>query len=625
MKHSKTVVAFIAILLVGLFALSAETNNLQKIYPTTSEEYAAIKHLYIAQGHSLPSTTGPWSGDELLKMLENLDYNALDQAQRSTYDTVMGRISARPEIDLGNVGFNFNGRLNLELYYHTNTEGYEVQTSVLRGDNTNYITEKAFQGINEWVYDARNWKSFFNFEMETFSTDHFYANFQFDLANGWHSSADRDNPDYMEELGFQNLSSNILFFRNFKLDPGLFDGNFPYRSFLSMGGDNWNVQFGRDRLNWGAGVTGNMTISDNMPWQDYGKFTTYSKYFKYTFLTSFYPHPLNYWQNQNQSTGYWDALDRGQGPALKGLRMYIGHRVEGRFFRDRLTVTLAEGLAYMSEDNTIDFRALNPMNFNHNNYIPDNSNSTLSIEADFTPFKGMNVYGQFIVDEIAFPGLEGTPSVENAERPPAYGMLAGFKGAFSLGDGMLHANLEFAKTDPYLYLRRGLSSDNSGHYGIDYVVALRNWSSTVPGTTYDEYFLGYTYGPDAVVLDLRAGWVSSDLRLSLEGNLFYMMHGTHDAWTQWAYVGGSEYNYNSNHASPTENHTTNNVKYPHKSAADLAVEKTFVCGVNATYRFTEHLSAMLQADFVNITNYKNIKDIPAQTDIQIVAGATLSF
>lgn len=48
-------------------------SNLQKIYPVTSQEYEAIKYVYLCQGYSLPSTTGPYSGDELLKMIVEIE------------------------------------------------------------------------------------------------------------------------------------------------------------------------------------------------------------------------------------------------------------------------------------------------------------------------------------------------------------------------------------------------------------------------------------------------------------------------------------------------------------------------------------------------------------------------
>ena len=619
----KTTAILLALLLCAGLAF-AQTNNMQKIYPTTSDEYKAIMYLYIAQGHSLPSTTGPWSADELAKMLEVLDYNAMDDVQKAMFDTVKASVYARPEKDLDKAGFNFNGQFNLELYAHSNTDGYE--RAVVSGSRN--ITEKAFQG-NHWIYSEKDQKPMLNFELESFVTDHFYTVFSGTVANSWHS-----DEYYTEELGVSTLSTNIIGLKNLKFNLAFFDGNWPYRAFLSTGGENWNIQIGRDRLSWGPGETGNMTISDNMPWQNYAKITSYTSDFKYTFLTSFYPHPVNYWDNQTQNAEnpHWHGMKNsywndGVTGAFRGLSMYIGHRFELRFLKDKFTFIATEGLMYMSEDNSIDFRALNPVNFNHNNYIARNSNSTLTLEFNYTPINGLNFYGQWIVDEIAFPGIEKAPSETNNTNPTAMGLLLGAKSVFTLWNGIFHVNAEFAKTDPYLYLREGIGTTNNagneiGYYGINYVVAIRNWSSVGSGITYDEYFLGYTYGPDAVVANLKAGWTTPDFRLSVEGSFFFMAHGTHDAWTKWTTVGGNE-NYQYDAASPTEKHTSYNAKYTDYAARN-SVEKTVVCGVNASYKFTSWLTAMVQADYVGINNYGNVED-EFQDDFQIVVSARFTF
>ena len=604
------------ILVAGAGLVFAQTNNMQKIYSTTSDEYAAIKYLYIAQGHSLPSTTGPWSADELAKMLAVLDYNSLDSAQKAMYDTVSASILARPELDREQVGMTFDVLLDLEAYYHTNTDG-AAKTAYSNGHD---ITEKAFQG-NHWIYNEKDQKPLLTFQLETYVTDRFYTLFQGSVANSWHS-----DEFYTEELGVSAISTNILGLKNLKFNLAYFDGNWPYRSFLSVGGENWNFQVGRDRLSWGPGETGNLTISDNMPWQNYAKITAYTDDFKYTFLTSFYPHPINYWENQGDPMGVWHGLDNGYGSPYKGLSMYIGHRFEIRFLQDKFTFAATEGLMYMSEDNSIDFRALNPVNFNHNNYIARSSNSTLTLEFNYTPFKGINVYGQWIVDEIAFPGIETPPSETNTACPTAMGYLAGVKGTFSLGNGIFFATAEFAKTDPYLYLRDGLHNADgaNGKYGINYVVAIRNWSSVGAGITYDEYFLGYTYGPDAVVGNIKAGWKSSDLRLNVEGSFFFMAHGTHDQWTAWRYIGGDpDYQYDK--SSPTTKHTSYNAKYPDAALTRDSVEYTTVVGVNASYKVSSWLTAMVQVDYVNIKNYGNVSTNPTQSDLQVVLGAQFTF
>ena len=619
MKKSKRFISAVAILLIGLCALFAATNNMQKVYSTTCDEYQAIKYLYIAQGHTLPSTTGPWSADELGKMLEVLDYDSMDKVQKQMFDTVKDSITERPEADWDKVGFNFNGQFALEAYFHTNTDGAE-RTAYSNGHD---ITEKAFQG-NHWIYDEKDQQPMLNLELETWAADNFYTLFQGTVANSWHS-----DENYTGEIGAAKLGTNILGLKNLKFNLAYFDGNWPYRAFLSFGGENWNVQIGRDRLSWGPGETGNLSISDNMPWQNFAKITSYSKDFKYTFLTSFYPHPINYWDNQtdNDTNPQWHGMDNGYDQPYKGLSMYIGHRLELHLIKDKFTLAFTEGLMYMSEDNSIDFRALNPVNFNHNNYIANSSNSTLTLEFNYTPVKGINTYGELIIDEIAFPGIETAPSETYRTVPTALGYLAGVKGVFTLGNGIFHANAEFAKTDPYLYLRDGIHSNSTtgqqGYYGLNYVVAIRNWSSVGAGITYDEYFQGYTYGPDAVVANVKAGWTTADLRLSVEGSFFFMAHGTHDQWTMWTRIGNDE-NYQYEKSSPTTKHTTYNAKYAYKTGADLAVEKTIVCGLNASYKVSSWLTAIAQVDYVTIANYGNMDGVN-QNDLQLVLSARFMF
>lgn len=613
----KRLLAILSIAIIFAGILFAKADNLQRIFGTSCDEYQAIKYLYISQGHSLPSTTGPWSADELMKMLGILDYQALNQVEKNTYDTVLSNLTKDARIEREDAAFNFNSTLNLELYLHTNADGYARTT--VQG-----VEEKAFQGVDQWIYSAKDQKSFYNIEWESFIYQSIYTNFQMDLGNSWHAG-----DDYERELGYENLNTNILFLRSLVPELALFDANFPHKAFASVGGNGWNLQIGRDRLSWGAGEEGNLTISDNMPWQDFFRATTYTKHFKYTFLTSFYTHPINYWDNQYEGsdTGTWHGQHQDY-PALHGLRMYIAHRFEGRFLNDRLTVTGTEGLMYMSEDNTIDFRALNPMNFNHNNYIANNSNSTLAFEFDYTPIKGLNLFGQVIIDEIAFPGIEDNPSPTESSTPPASGFMLGAKSAFTVGDGLFHITGEFAKTSPYLYLRDGIYENShgvdDGMYGIDYVVALRDWSSSVGDITYNNYFLGYTYGCDALVGNLKAGWTRSDLKLSVEGSLLFMAHGTHDAWTQWDWYGGSQESYDVNHTSPTPSHTTNNNKYPNAKVVRNSIQYTTVCGINANYAVTRYLDAMVQADYVNIVNYGNESGIN-QDDFQTVVSLTLKF
>lgn len=602
--------------------MQRESRNSQKIYPVNAPEYEAITTLFVLTGHSLPSTTGPWSADELLEMMDKLNPEEIPASLKSLYDDTYQSLSETPKLDLGAIGLTFSGDVNIEAYIHTNTKGFERTVKSGKEPNRDSddieITEKAFVGEQDWVYKYIDEKPFFRFNTEMWATKHFYAIADIDIDNNYHAGE-----KYESDLGCTPLTTNIFMLKNplKGIDLGNFNCNWPDRAFISAGGSNWNIMFGRDRLSWGAGQTGNLTISDNISRHEFLKFTTYSKSFKYTFLASFYTHPMNYWDDNTA----WGALNTHYNDEnAEGIKMYTAHRFEWRLFKDKLTLGVTEGLMYMSQSAALDIRALNPFNFNHNNYIANNTNSTLEFEADYTPIKGLNIYAQFMIDQIAFFG-ETKPSKKDRATPNAFGYLVGASYLLPLNNiGLFKFAGEFAYTDPYLYLRDGGLEDTG--YGIDYVVSVRNWvSPPLNAITYDEYVLGYTYGPDSIVWNLNAGWTSRDQKLKVEGNFFGMVHGTHDIWTKWQKIGGdNDTDFDKHSSTPTTKDSAVNSKYGDQAQRDSA-STTLVFGLNASYQILPSLSVMTQLDFVTIKNYANRSSAPLQKDFQVVVGASYSF
>ncbi len=94
-------ILLIVLTLVSLYASS----NSQKIYPVDSSVYRDISNLYLVSGHALPSTSGPWSGDELLKMVSLIDRDSLSDIFRVIYDSVLS------ELEGGQEDISFDGEL----------------------------------------------------------------------------------------------------------------------------------------------------------------------------------------------------------------------------------------------------------------------------------------------------------------------------------------------------------------------------------------------------------------------------------------------------------------------------------------------------------------------------------
>lgn len=572
----------------------------QKIYSVDSDLYEAMTCLYIMQGHALPSTTGPWSADELDRMLAKIDRDTLPDGALATYDYVVEQLAIVPPHPSESIGMKWGFEAALETYTHTNTDS------------------ELFQGRFNWNYAAINHKPMLKVSLETWPVNSFYGYGEFTVGNYYHTKGtDAVGLDFGETAfntnipGFQNPPQFVISYLNF---------NMPYRAFASAGGNHWSMQVGRDRMSWGPGVTGNFVVGDNLLYHNMARFTTYFDSFKYTFVTSFFPHPKNY---ASVTPAKWGISPHGQKSVLDGINMFMSHRLEWRMFRDKVNFALTEAIMYQSSTNFIDLQVLNPVMIYHDYYIRSNSNSILSLELDYTPIERLNVYGQLVIDEFNLPG-EPVPGKDAGALPNGFGYMLGVKTSGALGAGMYYGSLEGAMTDPYLYLRdRGREDDGSdyeqsqGKYGINWVVAVRNYSEA--GTYYDEEFLGYKYGGDAIVGNLNAGYKVFG-KWHVEGNVFFMAHGTHDKWTCW-----TEVDPDTNVSTPTTGHNSDNHKDPTARTTRNAISYTLVTGVNGGYTVMPGFDVFGQLDLINIWNPGNISTAASVMDMQLTLGLTYSI
>ncbi len=616
--------------LLSLSLSFAEAND-QKIYSVDSTIYKDIVKLYLATGHAMPSTTGPWSGDELTKMLEKLDATSIPEYLSATYESVAEELGVEPEKQFDGGAMELSGTISLDLYAHTYNK-----TDITRKD-TNGIEETAFAGRSYWFgKDLSKNTPFFNLEWETWLGNNFYTYFAAFLSNSVRGA---------KEIGSTNLNSNIPTLQNFELDFKLLDINFPNRAFASIGGNGWSVELGRDQLNWGSASTGNLVLSNNFPYHDMARATVYTSRFKYTYLISFFPNKMDYYDSHKEETGEVDAdgnkimktvIDyKGTGDnrssgVLKGLYFYTAHRFEGRLLDDKLTLTVTEGLTYESQENSFQFSVLNPLGFMHNGYMPGNSNSTLAFEINWTPIKGLGIYGQLLIDQFAMPGFETSPGPDKDEDVTTDGkaFLLGAKYVTGVADGVLTINPEIVYVQPYAYLR-----DGKHGYGLDYVAAIKYRLYSYEDYTheegkkstdvlYDEYTIGYTYGPDSLVVNLGTQWEKG--ALTVGGKFFFMAHGTHDLWTIWTKIPAhtSEETYKKQYSGITSDHSnTGNYRYGDEAKSRDSIWYTYDLGLSAQYSITKQLDVSLSLDYVSMNNIYNISANDA-SDFQVIMGIT---
>jgi len=584
----RSILALVLLVSVCIAAIAESGKNHQKIYPIDSDVYQAITALYISQGLALPSTTGPWSEDELLKMLDKIDTDKLSGGTLAAYQYAVS------ELYHPTPAFKFGLTAAVEAYYHTNT--------------TDFTDE------SDWVVGYQERKPFLDIVLETWPGEHFYGYSSFSLGNscynGWNST-----DGYTSTLfGQYALTTNIPL-----VPPAVMndiDFNFPYRAFGAFGGDGWSAEFGRERLSWGPGESGNFVVGDQLLYHNMGRITTYSKNFKYTFLTSFFPYPGNYYTS-GSLVGAFTGQGTSQSDLVSGIKMFMAHRLEWNMFKDKVGFVLTEGIMYQSDDNTLDLRILNPAAIFHNYYIRSNANSILSGELNYSPISYVNLYGQVVVDEFALPG-EPTAG-ESGALPSAFGYMAGAKGRYPFGKGMFFGSFEWALTDPYLYLRYGTSSTQSlGDPGLNYVVALRMFSNAF-GISYTEEFMGYEYGGDAIVYNANLGYRQFG-KWYVSANFFFMEHGTFDKWTCWTDVSDAS----DDVSTPTTTHVTANNGDLDTSDRD-AVAYTTIVGIKGGYTIMRNLDVYLEADYIYIKNPGNVSTNDPISDFQLTVGVSYSL
>jgi hypothetical protein len=600
-----TVICLLLLLGAALSAaLSAQSApNHQKIYPIDSEVYQAVKALYISRGLALPSTTGPWSEDELLLMLDRIEPENLRAGERAAWDYAEHELSQPTKV------FKFNGSVNLEGYAHTNT--YD------------FLTEDRY--VRLWNQS----KPFIDLNFESWISRNFYG--MGDISVGiWPYNATTPEHDTTTVNPAERVSSTIFaqapVSTNFPLfDIYSLDFNIPYRAFLAAGGAGWSLAAGRERLSWGPGESGNFMVGSQVHYHTGARLALYGGIFKYTFNVSGFPHPIEYYNRKfdaakdtetsvvvgNEEGGVHNPVVSMR-DSVKGIYLFIAHRFEWRII-NKINFVMSESIMYQSEDGSIQLDVLGPTALLHNLYRTGNSNSLVTVEIDYSPVHALNVYGQAAMDEFQGPN-------ESAAVPNRFGFMLGAKTALSLGGGMLTSSLEWAYTDPYLYLR-GVDGQTQAYgikrYPLSYIVANRYY---VKETFAVENFLGYRWGGDAIVINANAFYRVFG-KWNAGANLMVMVHGTHDLWTYSSNI--NRPGFPDNYATPTPNHDNLGNALGDVSGRNAPYVMTAL-SLSGSWSVLRGLSLYGQTDFVWLANKGNVKGESA-FDLQLTLGAGYSL
>lgn len=596
------------ILIISSLLYAGALDNRQKIYAVDSEVYEAMTYLYLMEGLALPSTTGPWSAAELDLMLSRVNKDRLHSESASRlYSFIEKELSEKPMVNPHDMfSFSIPAELNVQGFAHANNDAFSepeensLQPGAMYGD---YNQPEPFLSIPLETWIGSGVYGYTSLSLGTVRSRH-------DITTEIYGDLDGDGVDDTiidYDYTSKNLSHNIMF-----VSPSVFDDfsmNFPWRAFGSVGSDYWNISIGRDKLSWGPGESGNFVVGDHIPYHDNIRFTAFTDPFKYTFSISFFAHPINY-MTQAADGYYYYTPFFDQDVSRDGSRAFIAHRLEWRI-KNKVNMALTEGFMFQNES-SFDFMVLSPTAVFHNFYIKKNSNSILSLELDWAVTNHLNLYAQFGLDDFAMPGEE-----QEAESPNALAYMLGLKFAYPMGKGVFYGSVEGAYTDPYFYLR-ATSSDEEDiiyGYGNSLVVAIPEFVSAGELANYSLTYLGYRYGGDAIVADIKAGYKVFG-EWYAQGRITYVIHGCNDVYTRWS---TSSYT-----AAPTSSSNSSRSYIYGDTTVKNAVEHTVDLSLEGGLQPFPNLDVAVRTDFIVVANKDNLKD-NTEADIQFTFALKYSL
>ena len=229
---------------ISLFFLAAIAHgeNLQKPFATDDEVYSITQSILLEQGLAPPVSSKPWTANELANILSQVNPHTLSDAGKRSYEHLQSRMS-NPRVYDSGTGAIFSTGIQaiFETYLHTDEDNFS------------------------WEYGYEERAPFLTIPFELWLFDIFYADLEF-TAKEAHKTV--GNPDIPPN--WSNIPDTLYYL----------DSYFPFRAFISIGGDHWWLQFGRDSVDWGNGNTGNLLISDYSDFYDLIQASTYWQNFK---------------------------------------------------------------------------------------------------------------------------------------------------------------------------------------------------------------------------------------------------------------------------------------------------------------------------------------------------------
>lgn len=456
----------------SVFAISS-----QHLYYKSSYEYESVETLCRIAGVLGPSSVEPIPAKELIAALDRIDETKLAQTSKEEYLHIKSMLTTRNELDS-------------EILIWLSPQVFIVD---------DYINTSR----DDFFIPFRDEKPFLGMALEFDMGDNVYLDGEL-VATGkpFSSGMPVTNLDWL--INYRNGRWNILSDGS----SSSFFENLPNKARLSIGNTWINFTFGRTRHSMGSGITGNMLVGDNFPYQELALLSFNANWFSYYISVTHF----------NNQTGV-DTFDNVRFGGMHQSR--VVHRF-GFGLSDSFRIILNLGNT-LYVDSAFDIRWFSPFSIAHNYYNyngdsyevtpEDEANNILSLELEWAICRGVSAGAQFVLDQFQLKN-------ETGELPMAAGVLTNIQWTGAVPNGFMSVWGEFVYTTPYLYLNEKWR-DGNPDYNFDHIYGYHMTRSSKPMIGYS----GYSFGPDTILVSLGYEWQNHLIGLDFEAYTLYKTQG----------------------------------------------------------------------------------------------------
>jgi len=484
MRKSKILFSFLVLLALVCTNLFAQSGKM--LVDLDEDIYNEIDTLYSLQNKRHPSSSRPWTLDEMNYYISKIDIEKFSNVEAILYRKI---IDARNALDTSyEIGdytrVSTDVDLTAQTYAHTNDE-YSLYSDWAESDLDYRKSFLVFDGSYSYQ-DSLYWfmsleygnSKFYNISLGTGDILDYYTNVtDGDAIFGTDDDVDLYVASY--DPYYSSLFSNNIYDSNRD-----WRAMGPYRNYLSLGKSPLTFTFGRTELNFGDSIVGNLLLDDSQHYYDYTNLSYYDDSFKVSWLNILFDTSTSHEQTESE----------------EGFKILMLTRFEVEIL-PKLVFTFTDSMMYAAD--TFNLAYLNPTYFFHNLNNRAIFNSAGLFDFEYQIDSGMSVYMNLMVDQLALAG-------ETSTEPSAIGFEIGGKKIFELDDKLIDLKVEFGFTSPQLYTRDYVDYKMATKYYTNgtYTNSEGNEESLYYVTNLS--YVGFPYGADSIFTKVESTYYSLD-------------------------------------------------------------------------------------------------------------------